>query len=934
MLLRVLGPVEVRSGEDWHGIGAPKWRALLAALVLHRGRVVAVEGLIDELWPSDPPAGARKLVSGYAVRLRGAIGDPGGRVLVTRSPGYALLASPDEVDAWEFERLVEAGHEALHVRDPGLAATRLGEALALWRGPALADVPCGLALTAEVSRLEEQRLTATEWWYEASLACGKTDELVPGLRRLVTDHPLNERFWLHLMRALAAAGRQAEALEAYARARDTLAEELGADPGPDLRHAHQYILANGHGPAAGQVTVTATPRQLPPGVRHFVGRSADQVMLDKFLGEMADHGAATMIAAISGTAGVGKTALAVHWSRRVASHFPDGQLYIDLKGFDPSAKPLEPGAAIGAFLDALEVPAEQIPVRLESQIALYRSLSAGRRLLVLLDNADTSEQILPLLPGGTGCLVLVTSRNRLTGLIAAHNACPVNLDVLTLEEARQLLSRRLGHELLAADLTATDELIELCARLPLALSILAAKLAGRTGVKLAAMVADLRDACARLDALSGDRAAINVRAVFSWSYRHLDEPAALMFRLISLHPGPDISVPAAASLAGMPLRHARLVLADLASASLILERSAGRYAFHDLLRAYAAEQCAATDGKAERLSAVGRVLDYYLHAAREAGWTLYPQRSALALIDVEPPASGVVREEFEVYERALAWLRAERHVLMAVIAWAAGDHDHHAMRIPLVLRAFLHRTGHWHDCVRIMRTALAAARRLHDQAGQAHAHRLLSTTYVFLGAYRLAETHARQALIRYEELGYPMGQGEAHLEIAHMFDRMHLPADALPHVERALEEFKIAGYRAGEAIALNNVGWCHVSLGNFEQALPYLRQALNLQKELGDRHGCASTWDSLGCTYLRLAQYEQAINCYREAFALASTFGDRYQQSVILNHRGDVYQALGDHRAASGDWSQALDILNELDHSDASEVSAKLAAGDAAPASQ
>jgi DNA-binding SARP family transcriptional activator len=926
MFLRVLGPVEVRTGESWCVIGAPKWRALLAALLLHRGRVVPVEGLIDELWPGRPPAGARKLVSGYVARLRGVIGDPEGRVLVTRAPGYVLLASPADVDAGRFEELLAAGRSAWHERDVDQAATTLIEALALWRGQAFADVPRGPAVTAEADRLEELRLTATELWYEAGLASGKTGELVPGLRQLVTDHPLNERFWLLLMRALVSAGRQAEALEAYGRAREMLANELGVDPGLDLQHLYQRILAKDQPSSAGSPAVTAAPRQLPPGVRHFVGRSAELARLTAVLDEMLESGGGTAIATISGTAGVGKTALAVHWSHLVADRFPDGQLYVNLKGFAPSGKPLGPSAAIRGFLDALETPAEQIPVSLDSQIALYRSLLSDRRMLVLLDNARTSDQVLPLLSGGPGCLVLVTSRNKLTGLVAAHDAYPVNLDVLSADEARELLRHRLGPDLLADNPAATDELIELCAHLPLALSVLAAEVTARPARPLSSIVTDLRDSRARLDTLSGDQATINVRAVFSWSYRQLKESGATMLRLLSLHPGPDISVPAAASLAGIPRRQARADLANLAAASLITEVSPDRYAFHDLLRAYAAEQCAAIDSQAERRAAASRVFDYYLHAASGAARTLFSQRSMLAWLDVAPPVPGVIREEHDDYDRALAWLRAERHVLIAVISWAATESDPHAMQIPLVLRTFLHRSGHWHDCLRIVKIALAAAGRLGDLAGQAHAHRLLSTTYNFLGSYQQAERHATQALALYEELGYPMGQGDAHLEIAHMFNQLGRPADTLRHAERALEQFKIAGYRAGEAISLNNVGWCHILLGNFEQALPYLRQALDLQAELDDQHGCASTWDSIGGAYFGLGQYEVAIDCYRNADKLAQQFSDRYQKSVFLHHLGNAHQALGDLPSASDAWSQALIILEDLEHPDVSEVRAKLAA--------
>jgi DNA-binding SARP family transcriptional activator/tetratricopeptide (TPR) repeat protein len=931
MLLRVLGPVEVRTGQGWRGIGAPKWRALLAALLLSRGTVVSVEGLINELWPSGPPAAARKLVSGYAARVRSLIGDGDGAVVVTRPPGYALLVDRPDVDAWRFEDQLAAGREALNDGDASHAAAVLGDALALWRGMALADVPQGPAVSAEAERLEELRLAATELWYEATLCCGESVELIPGLRRMVTDHPLNERFWLQLMQALEASGRPGEALQAYARVRHILGEELGADPGPELQQLHQRILTDAQpagSPAGGAARRPAVPRQLPPAVRHFVGRAREQERLFAMLDETLDGRSAVAISAVGGTPGVGKTALAVHWAHRVADRFPDGQLYVDLRGFGPSDTPVEPSEATGGFLEGLGVPAKQIPASLNSRVALYRTLLSGKRMLVLLDNARESGQVQELLPGDPGCLVVVTSRNKLTGLIAAQDAYPVSLDVLAAGEAHELLQHRLGRERLAADPAAASELVGLCAGLPLALSVVAANAAAQPALPLSAITAGLRDSRSRLDTLSGE-AGSSVRAVFSWSYRQLTESAARMFRLISLHPGPDISLSAAASLAGLPRRRARAALAELTAACLISEHPPGRYAAHDLLRAYAAEQCSATDTPAERRTATGRVLDYYLHAAHSASKILHSQRSMLTLLEVTPPGPGVARQEYDGYDAALAWFQAERHVLLAVVAWAAEVSDAHAMRIPLVLRAFLHRTGHWHDCELVSRTALAAAESLGDLAGQAHAHRLLSTTYVFLGAFDDAEAHARQALVLYERLGYPRGQGDAHVELAHLADRQQRPADALHHAGKAMEQFKLAGYGAGQAAALNNMGWCHIQLGNFEQALPHLEEALDLQRELGDMHGIASTWDSLGYAYFSLGRYREAVQRYGSANEVSRAFHDAYQRAVILVHVADAHQALGDQPAARLARSEALDILTEIGHPDAEDVRAKLTAHEA-----
>src|SRR5216683_2389006 len=571
VLFRILGSLEVRTREGWCGIGAPKWRALLGALLLRPGQVVSTERLIDELWGDNPPPGARKLVSGYVLRLRRMIDDPDGRVLVTRSPGYQLLVARCDLDAGLFEDLLAARGKALAREDAGHAAGLLAEALALWRGAALADVPQGPLVSAEADRLEELRLTALELRIEADLACGCDTGVIAELRRLTAEHPLRERLWGELMRALHGSGRPAEALEVYAHAREVIAQELGADPGPDLQQLHQRILTGEPSPTAesspgeGDFTVAdaagpVVPRQLPAAVRDFTGRAGE---LGKLTGLL--HSAGTVvIAAVSGTAGVGKTALAVHWAHRVVGRFSDGQLYVNLRGFEPSGMPMTPAEAIRGFLDAFHVPAERIPVGLDAQAALYRSLLAGKRMLVVLDNARDTAQVRSLLPGSPGCLVVVTSRAQLTGLAAAEGAELITLDLLSEAEACQLLADRVGADRVAAQPQAAAVLAGLCARLPLALAVAAARAASRPGFSLAVAAAELRDARRRLDVLDTGDPATGVRAVFSWSYQQLSVPAGWMFRLLGVHPGPDISAPAAASLAGFTRDQARQALGELA----------------------------------------------------------------------------------------------------------------------------------------------------------------------------------------------------------------------------------------------------------------------------------------------------------------------------------------------------------------------------------
>lgn len=602
-LFRILGPLEVRTCEGWHGIGAPKWRTLLATLLLRPGQAVSMDCLADELWGESPPRGVRKQVSGYVLRVRRMIGDPDGKVLVTRSPGYQLLVSRADLDASVFEELLAAGRAALADGTGPQASGLLSEALSLWRGRVLADVRPGPLVAAEVSRLEELRLDTVELRIEADLRCGRPSEVVPEVRRLTTEHPLRERLWNLLMRALHDSGRPAEALEVYARVSGILADQLGTDPGPELRQLHQRILATGLTPAAvppgddsletgrPAFSVHATvPRQLPVPVRHFTGREDELRALDALLDQAAGSAGTVAVAAISGTAGVGKTALAVHWAHRVAGHFPDGQLYANLRGFDRGGPPVPAATVIRDFLDALNVPPDRLPATATAQAGLFRSLLAGKRVLIILDNARGAEQARPLMPGAPGCLAVVTSRARLTSLAAVEGARLLTLDVLSVPESRELLSRHLDKDRTAAEPDAVDELIESCARLPLALSITAARAADQPRFSLAALAEDLRDASRRLDMLDAWGAASSVRAMFSWSWQQLTDPAKRMFRLLGMHPGPDITARAAASLAGLPPGQAHQALHELAGAHLIAERVPGRYAFHDLLRAYAAEQ--------------------------------------------------------------------------------------------------------------------------------------------------------------------------------------------------------------------------------------------------------------------------------------------------------------------------------------------------------
>ena len=945
----LLGPLLVRDGGRPVVVSAPRQRVLLAGLLLNAGQVVSLDALADMLWEGQPPAGARAALHSAIQRLRSTLGPAGPALIATRPPGYVLQLGDGEFEVRQFGVLAARGQTAAEAGAWAEAAGLLREALDLWRGKALADVPSALLQSREVPPLEDGRLQVLSLRIDADLRLGRQGELVGELRQLVAAYPLLEHFHAQLMLGLYRAGRQGDALAVYQDARRVLAEELGVDPGPELRTLHGRILAGDPGllqapagrppdaPPPGPLADAAAPgppgaghepmvpRQLPVAVRHFAGRADELKELARLAGEAGGAGRAVVISAIQGTAGIGKTALAVHFAHQVAGRFGEGQLYVNLRGFDPAGPPMTPGEAIRIFLEALGVAATSIPAGLDAQTALYRSLLAGKQMLILLDNARDVDQVRPLLPASPGCLVIVTSRSQLAGLVAAEGAYPLILDVLTAAESHELLAARLGAGRLAAEAAAADELIELCARLPLALSIAAARAASSPALPLALLPADLRDAGGRLDALDAGHAAANVRAVFSWSYQQLDPGAARVFRLLGLHPGPDISVPAAASMAGLPRREARAALAELTRAHLLAEQVPGRFGFHDLLRAYAAERAHADDGEDDRRAATVRMLDHYLQTAHPAAMLVHPYRRKITPPPLRP---GVEPERLDDPGQARAWFEAERRVLMAAAAQALETgFDTYAWQIPWPLARFLELWGPWHDWATAEQIALAGAERLDDQAAQAFAHWRLGYALGKLGGYEAAYAHLHQALSIYTDLGNRAGQADVHASLAITLESQARYADGLSHAQQALDLFTAAGDRQGQAISLNGVGWFHAHLGNHRQALGYCGRALRLHTELGgSAHVEAGIWDSLGYAHHHLGDHGESAACYQRALDLYGEIGDRWGEADTLGHIGDAQHAAGHGRQARASWERALAILDDLHHPHAGQIRAKLAA--------
>jgi DNA-binding SARP family transcriptional activator len=926
---RILGPLSVEVGGQSVPLGGPRQRSVLALLLLNGGQVVPVDRIIDALWEGEPPAAVESTLRGYVSHLRKALGSPS--PLVTRPSGYQLDVAPDQVDADQFEHLSDEARGLLRAGRYDDAAQVLRAALRLWRGPALADLANEPWARAHCARLDGLRELVIEARVEADLQLGRHLELVSELHGLVTQYPLRERLHAHRMMALYRAGRQADALDAYREAYEVLAGERGIEPSSILRQLEGAILrqdpsldwkpadAAAAAPSTRAGAALPVPAELPADTATFTGRAAPLAQLDALLTENVPT--TVVISAIAGAAGIGKTTLAVHWGHRVRDRFPDGQLYVNLRGYAPGP-PVQPIDALARFLRALGVPPEQLPVDLDEAAARYRSLLADRRVLVLLDNAVSAEQVRPLLPASSGCLVIVTSRDKLTGLVAAEGAHPIPLDLLTAEEATALLARRLGRQRIAAEPGAADQIVARCARLPLALSIVAARAAMRPTFPLATVADELPSERGGLDAFVGGDSATDVRAIFSWSYHTLSAAAARMFRLLGLNAGLDIAAPAAASLAGVPVPAARAALGELTSAHLVDEHKPGRWAFHDLLRAYAAELARAHDTEDEQGMAVRRLLDHYLHTSHTAAFLLNRHRDA---IDLAPPTRGVTPAQLGDAGQAVAWFTAEHQSLLAAATQAAAaGFDTKVWQLVWTLWDFFDRRGHWRDWAVANNLALASARRLGDRRAQGLAHRGLGRAYAHLGHEADAQTHYQLALDAFTELGDLIGQARTHLSLASVYAGRDAQSDALTHSSEALRLFRAAGNAAGQARALNAIGWQNAQLGNYTRTLDHCKEALALQRRIEDRRGEAATLDSIGFALHHLGQYAQAIAHYQESLARIRELGDRSVEGEVLTHLGDTYQASGDAGAARDSWQQALLIISQLGGQDTARVRHKL----------
>ncbi|MBR7834855.1 helix-turn-helix domain-containing protein [Actinospica durhamensis] len=926
--VQALGPLAVRRGGDEVPLGSAMRRLLLGLLAVQPGRPVGIEEIIDTLWPADPPPTCRQLVHTYISALRRLLADAG--AIRVGADGYRLELGEDGVDVVEFERLSAQGHAAVHARALDSAAQLFAEAWALWRGPLPAGEP-RLAQHPAVVRLVRQRAESVLAWADAAFVLARYGEVVKALRSLLDQDPLHERLAAHLVLALAGQGQQAEALAVFERTRDVLDQELGIRPGAELRTAHLRVLRGQLPPTERRVISTFTPpAQLPSDSTAFLGRTRHLATLDALVGP---DGVTERVVLLTGMPGAGKTALAVHWGHRMRAQFPDGQLYVDLRGHSRE-QPVLAVHALAGFLHGLGVAPDQVPGDRQQAAAAYRSRLAGKRVLIVLDNAASAEQVRPLLPSGPGSLAVVTSRHRLGGLVAREAARVLALSPLTADESRRLLTRLLGAERALAEPDAVAETAELCAQLPLALRIAAANLTTRPELRIARFNERLR-AGNRLDLLEvADDADTAVRAAFQLSCDELPSAQRRMFRLLALTPGPDIGMDAAAALAGIDPGETERSLRHLADRHLVVERSLDRYTQHDLLRLHARElswpdaaedepvahdaDCGCANAGAhaaflrlarhqhERLTAVADLLyPYLLHLPED------PSDPRSATVDWDADA-------------ARAWLEEERAGLMALIRHlCALGHHRDAWRLTDLLAGHFMLRGVAAEWTEVCEAAYAAARVGGDGHAQAAMQMHTATAFHFGGQTRRAAERFRAAADSAHRVGWTQGEAVALNNLAICLFNAGEPEQAIAAFERALALHRKAGRTAGEAVTLSNLGAAHIDQGRDlaqgergraaqRKAIAYLEDGLLLHRAIEDRRNEGETLRALAEAHRDIGDLDVARAQATEALRLARAAGDRRFEASALCLLGTVHARLGQVSDALAYRAQGLEAVAEL----------------------
>ncbi|MGW4213493.1 BTAD domain-containing putative transcriptional regulator [Lentzea sp. NPDC004789] len=900
---RLLGDVEVRFGGDRVDIGPAKQRCVLALLLANPNKPVPVDQLLDGVWGVDLPRSPRDALHGYLSRLRSLLSRVEG-VTITRHPGgYVLHVEPASIDLTRFHRLTTKARATAEDDD---ALALFDEALGLWRGDAFANLDAP-RLNELREALDAERHLAELDRDDIRLRAGRHHELLADLLRRAAMRPLDEHLAGQLMTALYRCGRQAAALNQYQRVRSTLAERLHTAPGPSLRELHRQILvadpALDVSAISGRVaTGGPVPRQLPAAPPGFVGRVRELDALTLACDSHERRGGTVVISAIGGVGGIGKTSLAVRWAGDNVDRFPDGQLYVDLRGFDPSGEVLAPSTAIRGFLLSLGVQPSEVPATLEPQAALYRSLVANRRILILLDNALDAEQVGPLLPGDCTPTVVITSRRQLSGLVITRGARTLALDVLAPAEARQLLIEQLGSERCAAEPEAFTRLLQQCAGLPLALSILAARAAARPTVPLHALADELRD----VDSHGGSQISGHLAAVFSWSCLGLADDTARLLRMLGLAAGPDIGVAAISSLAALPVTRTRRLLRELAAAHLVQQHRPGRYRMHDLVRQYAADRASREEALPDRRQAERRLVDFYLHTAHAADGSLYRHRPP---IELGSPADGVVPQRLVSRKAAMAWFEDNHPCLLAAQLLAQQRRwDEAVWQLAWALTVFHWRRGRVHEHMTMWQAGLEAADRLNDPVAQANAHRLLGHALGQAGNCADAEPHLRRSLALAESAGDVFGQAHTEQLLGWLCARRGDDREALEHAVRALRMSEGLRNPVWTAIALDAVGWQNARLGRHHRARAYCRKALTVHRAHRHAEGEAEALTSLAYISHHTGRHDLALRQYHQALVRRRELGDTYAEADTLVQLGHTYHAVGQHTEAVHAWQRAVEL--------------------------
>lgn len=950
MRVQVLGPVRLWRDGNEIAVGSVGQRAVLALLAVAGGQPQSRAVMISLLWNDQPPPSATNIIQTYIKHLRRVL-EPNrpvrapSRVIHAVGDGYAMDTTVVDVDLVRFRELVTMATQACRRSDRTAAAELFGRSLTLWSGAPFANIPLLAAHPKATSLLGEKR-TALLRYGEVMVALGNAGDAVTLLEDVVHGQPLDETMVALFIRACQAAGQRARAFEAYHESRRRLADELGVDPGPEMVAAYAALLDHGGsatdlgssptaqepvapdhvavGSAAGTVSTIRplVPRQLPAAPAFFTGRTDELTRLTSIADQWAGSPATVLVTAMGG---VGKTWLVLRWAHQNADRFPDGQLFADLRGFSPGAAARSPASVLRGFLLALGVQVERIPLELDDRAGMFRSMVADRRMLIVLDNAHDSDQVTPLLPGSSTCMVLITSRNRLIRLVNAHGANVLPVDVLADAEARELLATRLGTDRLMAEPDAAATLLACCAGLPLALSIIAGRLQTHPTFLLTKLAGELNGVATRLGALDYSDPVVSLPAVLSWSYEVLPAEQARMFGLVGLTPGPDLSLPAAANLADTSLTRAAELLGGLEDVHLVHQHQPGRYRMHDLVKLYATDRAHHDLAPTDRLDGLRRLLDFLLHTAYTAGRLIDgPHRTSVVPVDlVSPTTPHVLPDE----EAAWAWCDTEHSGLLAAqeLAFEQGWYRP-AWQLAWSLDSFHNRRGLLSDMVASWKTGLAAAEHENDTAMVVLAHRELGDVYSFIGRHTDAIHHLNQALTLARNVGNPMLDAINHRSFAIAWARQDDEQRALEHAITALRLFQNLQKPLPEAELHNTVGWLSIRLGHYDQAATHLHASLTRFRDLHHFVGEASTLDSLGYLAHHTGRYEDALGYYQQALALHGQFNNSFVEADTLDHIGDTYAALGQHDHARHAWQQALRLCQAQNRmQDAQRIQQQLA---------